>query len=51
MVFDSQDYLAWEALQEHKHEFIKGEVFAIGGVPREHVVRLNVAAFNCRSIV
>jgi len=38
IVFDSQEYLAWEELQEQKHEFIKGEVFAMGGARREHVV-------------
>ena len=38
LVFDSQDYLAWEDLQEEKHEFINGEVFAMGGARREHVV-------------
>ena len=38
LVLDSQDYLAWEALQEHKHEFINGEVFAMGDARREHVV-------------
>jgi len=44
IVFDSQDYLVWEELQEQKHEFIKGEVFAMGGARREHVVvSLNIA--------
>lgn len=45
VVFDSQDYLAWEELQDQKHEFIKGEVFAMGGARREHVVvSLNIAS-------
>ncbi len=45
IVFDAPDYLAWEELQEQKHEFIKGEVFAMGGAPREHVVvSLNIAS-------
>jgi Uma2 family endonuclease len=38
VVFGSQDYLAWEELQEQKHEFIKGEIFVMGGARREHVV-------------
>lgn len=43
--FDAQDYLAWEAQQEEKHEFIAGEVFAMVGARREHVVvSLNLAA-------
>ena len=45
VVFDSQDYLAWEERQEQKHEFIKGEIFAMGGARREHVVvSLNIAS-------
>ncbi len=45
VIFDSQDFLAWEALQKQKHEFIKGEVFAMGGARREHViVSLNIAS-------
>ncbi len=28
----------WEAQQEQKHEYLKCEVFAIGGTRREHVV-------------
>jgi len=38
LVFDSQDYLIWEEQQEEKHEFINGEIFAMGGARREHVV-------------
>ena len=38
IVFDSQNYLAWEELQEQKHEFFNGEVFAMGGARQEHVV-------------
>lgn len=32
------DYLAWEAAQPTKHEFLDGEVFAMVGARREHVV-------------
>ncbi|MFK5949416.1 MAG: Uma2 family endonuclease [Methylococcales bacterium] len=45
VVFDSQQYLVWEEQQQQKHEFIKGEIFAMGGARREHVlVSLNVAS-------
>jgi len=32
------DYLAWEETQSEKHEFAAGEVFAMAGARREHVV-------------
>ena len=51
VMLDSQDYLAWEELQEQKHEFIKGEIFAMGGARREHVVvSLNVASLLKRHL-
>ncbi|MBS0554726.1 MAG: Uma2 family endonuclease [Proteobacteria bacterium] len=38
-------YLAWEATQEDRHEYIAGEVFAMVGVRREHArVALAVAS-------
>jgi Uma2 family endonuclease len=43
--FDAETYLAWEERQTEKHEFIAGELFAMGGARREHVVvSLNLAA-------
>lgn len=43
--FDAETYLAWEERQVEKHEFIAGEVFAMAGARREHVVvSLNLAA-------
>lgn len=43
--FDTQAYLAWEERQAEKHEYIAGEVFAMGGARRDHVVvSLNLAA-------
>ena len=36
--FTAEDYLAWEELQEEKHEYVNAEVFAMGGARREHVV-------------
>jgi len=32
-----EDYLRWESEQVEKHEFIDGEIFAMGGARREHV--------------
>ena len=34
----ADDYLVWEELQEEKHEFVRGETFAMGGARREHVI-------------
>ena len=40
----ADDFLAWEAAQAEKHEFVAGEVFAMTGGRREHVVvSLNIA--------
>jgi Uma2 family endonuclease len=35
--FTAADYLAWEAVQPDKHEYVAGEVFAMGGASRAHV--------------
>jgi Uma2 family endonuclease len=37
-VFDAEAYLAWEEQQAEKHEYLRGEVFAMVGARREHVV-------------
>ena len=43
--FDAEGYLAWEEQQPEKHEYLAGEVFAMVGAKREHVVvALNLAA-------
>ena len=36
--FDAADFLAWEAAQTEKHEYLAGDVFAMGGARREHVL-------------
>jgi len=36
--FDAAAYLAWEERQAEKHEYLSGEVFAMVGARREHVV-------------
>lgn len=41
--FERRDYLAWEAEQPIKHEYIAGEVFAQAGARQNHVV----VAGNC----
>lgn len=43
--FTADDYLAWEADQATKHEYVRGEVFAMAGAKDAHVtVALNVAS-------
>jgi Uma2 family endonuclease len=43
-VLTGSGYLAWEAAQIERHEFINGEVFAMAGAEDRHVtVALNVA--------
>ena len=38
------DFLAWDATQTLRHEFVEGEVFAMAGAGEAHVtVALNVA--------
>jgi Uma2 family endonuclease len=36
--FDADAFLAWEDEQVEKHEYVRGEVFAMVGARREHVV-------------
>ena len=41
----AQEYLAWEAEQEDKHEFMAGEIFAMVGASDHHVtICLNIAS-------
>jgi Uma2 family endonuclease len=43
--FTAQDYLAWEQEQDTRHEYIRGEVYAMVGARDAHVtVSLNIAA-------
>lgn len=43
-VFTAEDYLAWEATQTERHEYLDGEVFAMAGAEDRHVtVSLNIA--------
>ena len=37
-LFDAAAYLVWEENQTEKHEYIAGEVFAMAGAQRAHVV-------------
>lgn len=42
--FSPEEYLAWEAEQSEKHEYVDGEVFAMAGAGEGHItVCLNVA--------
>ena len=36
-VISSEEYLLWESSQMEKHEYVAGEVFAMGGASRRHV--------------
>ena len=43
--FSGNDYLAWEARQSGKHEYLAGEIFAMAGAGDAHVtISLNVAS-------
>lgn len=43
-IFTATDYLAWEAEQVERHEFLDGEVFAMAGAEDRHVtVAMNLA--------
>lgn len=45
MRLDPEGYLAWESEQPIKHEYLRGEVFAMIGARQDHVlVTLNLAA-------
>ena len=44
--FTANDYLAWEAEQVERHEFLDGEVFAMAGAEDRHVtVSMNLGTF------
>ncbi len=43
--FSFEDYLAWESEQAEKHEYVRGEIFAMAGARQAHVtVSLNLAS-------
>lgn len=43
--FTAEQYLAWESQQASKHEYLRGEVFAMAGASDAHVtISLNLAA-------
>ncbi|MCC8999552.1 MAG: Uma2 family endonuclease [Candidatus Contendobacter sp.] len=44
LIFSFDDYLAWEQQQAQRHEFVRGEVFAMaGGTDLHNEVSLNLA--------
>jgi len=44
-IFTSEEFLAWEAEQPGKHEFVAGEIFAMGGASDRHAtISLNIAS-------
>ena len=43
-IFSAAEYLAWEAAQPERHEYVNGEVFAMAGAEDRHVtVTMNLA--------
>ncbi len=49
--FGAADYLRWETEQPEKHEYVAGEVFAMGGASRRHAtVSMNLAAALSQSL-
>ena len=36
--FEASDFLVWEADQPEKYEYLAGDIFAMGGARREHVL-------------
>ena len=58
--FSAADYLAWEAVQLDRHEYIDGEVFAMAGAEDRHVtvagnlyiaLRQHLAGSPCRTFM
>jgi Uma2 family endonuclease len=58
--FSADDYLAWEATQTERHEYIHGEVFAMAGAEDRHVtatgnlymaLRQQLAGGPCRTFM
>jgi len=59
-IFSADDYLAWEATQVERHEFLDGEVFAMAGAEDRHVtvtgnfymaLRQHLAGSPCRTFI
>jgi len=57
-IFTADDYLAWEATQLDRHEYLDGEVFAMAGAEDRHVtvagncymaLRLHLSGSPCRT--
>ena len=47
-ILSATDYLAWEATQSERHEFIDGEVYAMAGAEDRHVIATMNLAFALR---
>jgi Uma2 family endonuclease len=56
----AEDYLAWEAKEATRHEFVRGEVFAMAGASEAHVtvagnvyvaLRQHLAGTPCRTFI
>ena len=45
LAMTAEDYLAWEATQSERHDFVLGEVFAMPGAEERHVTAAGKAYF------
>ena len=45
----ADDYLAWEATQPERHEFVDGETFAMAGAEDRHVTVTGNPTWPCAS--
>ncbi len=48
-IYSAADYLAWEAAQPERHEYIDGEVFAMAGAEDRHVTVAGTCISPCAS--
>lgn len=57
---NAEDYLAWEALQAERHDFVAGEVYAMAGAEDRHVtssgnvymaLRQHLSGTSCRTFM
>lgn len=60
MVMTAAEFLAWEALQDERHDFVNGEIFAMAGAEDRHVtvsgnlylaLRRHLAGTPCRAFI
>jgi Uma2 family endonuclease len=45
----AQEFLAWEASEPLKHEFVRGEIFAMAGAEARHIIAAGNLYIACRA--